>query len=85
VTAREEMLGRIRVALGPAAGAADQVPRAYRTGAGLDPLALISLLTDRLHDYGTAVRRCWPSAAPAGSCCPLASTLPGPARWASTA
>ncbi len=60
MSAREEMLGRIRVALGPAAAAADQVPRAYRTGAGLDPLALISLLTDRLHDYGTAVRRCGP-------------------------
>jgi L-lactate dehydrogenase complex protein LldG len=37
------------------------VPRGYRSSAGLDTGALISLLTERLHDYGTAVRRCPPS------------------------
>jgi L-lactate dehydrogenase complex protein LldG len=34
------------------------VPRAYRTGTDLAAPALISLLTERLHDYGTSVRRC---------------------------
>jgi L-lactate dehydrogenase complex protein LldG len=71
VSARDEVLGRIRAAIGPA-GAADEVPRAYRTGAGLDPPALISLLTDRLHDYGTTVRRCGPDGVPAAVCEALA-------------
>ncbi len=65
MTAREEVLARIRAALGSGAGAAAGVPRAYRTGADLDAPALIALLTDRLHDYGTAVRRCGPDGVPA--------------------
>ena len=69
MTARDEVLARIRAALGgsPAYGAPadDQVPRGYRSSAGLDTGALISLLTERLHDYGTAVRRCPPSGVPA--------------------
>jgi L-lactate dehydrogenase complex protein LldG len=69
VAARDEVLARIRAALGgsPADGAPadDQVPRRYRSSAGLDTGALISLLTERLHDYGTAVRRCPPSGVPA--------------------
>jgi L-lactate dehydrogenase complex protein LldG len=74
VTAREEVLARIRTALGSGAGGTatggtatggtgaggEGVPRAYRTGADLDPPALISLLTQRLHDYGTPVHRCPP-------------------------
>ena len=69
MAARDEVLARIRTALGrsPAAGApaGDRVPRGYRSSAGLDTGALISLLTERLHDYGTAVRRCPPSGVPA--------------------
>jgi L-lactate dehydrogenase complex protein LldG len=65
VTAREEVLARIRAALGSGAGAAAGVPGAHRTGADLDTPALIALLTDRLHDYGTAVRRCGPDGVPA--------------------
>jgi len=78
MAARDEVLARIRAALGgspvggapggsPAGGApgGDQVPRGYRCSAGLDTGALISLLTERLHDYGTAVRRCPPSGVPA--------------------
>ena len=69
MAARDEVLARIRTALGrsPAAGAPadDRVPRGYRSSAGLDTGALISLLTERLHDYGTAVRRCPPSGVPA--------------------
>ena len=69
MAARDEVLARIRAALGgsPAGGApgADQVPRGYRSSAGLDTGALIGLLTERLRDYGTAVRRCPPSGVPA--------------------
>ena len=69
VAARDEVLARIRAALGgsPADGAPadDQAPRGYRSSVGLDTAALISLLTERLHDYGTAVRRCPPSGVPA--------------------
>jgi L-lactate dehydrogenase complex protein LldG len=69
MAARDEVLARIRAALGgpPAdrAPAGDQVPRRYRSSAGLDTGALIGLLTERLRDYGTAVRRCPPSGVPA--------------------
>jgi L-lactate dehydrogenase complex protein LldG len=68
VTARAEILARIRAALGSGAWAGDagagagaeDVPRAYRTDADLGASALISLLTERLRDYGTPVRRCPP-------------------------
>ena len=69
MAARAEVLARIRAALGgpPAdrAPAGDQVPRRYRNSAGLDTGALIGLLTERLRDYGTVVRRCPPSGVPA--------------------
>ena len=67
MAARDEVLARIRTALGRShtagapAPADDRVPRGYRSSAGLDTGALIGLLTERLHDYGTAVRRCPPS------------------------
>jgi L-lactate dehydrogenase complex protein LldG len=57
-SARAAVLARIRTALGTGAAPAGEVPRAYRTGTDLDAPALISLLTERLHDYGTSVRRC---------------------------
>jgi L-lactate dehydrogenase complex protein LldG len=78
VTAREEVLARIRTALGSSAGDAGRaggdavVPRAYRAGADLDIPALVALLTGRLHDYGTAVRRCGPDGVPAAVCQALA-------------
>ena len=69
MAARAEVLARIRAALGgPPADRAkpgDQVPRRYRSSAGLDTGALIGLLTERLRDYGTVVRRCPPSGVPA--------------------
>ena len=65
MTAREEVLARIRTALGDGGGAPDEVPRAYRTSAGLGRPALVGLLTERLHDYGTSVRRCAPDEVPA--------------------
>jgi L-lactate dehydrogenase complex protein LldG len=62
VTAREEVLARIRAALGTGAPPAAEVPRGYRAGVGLDTPAMIGLLSERLHDYGTGVRRCAPGA-----------------------
>jgi L-lactate dehydrogenase complex protein LldG len=66
VTARDEVLGRIRTALGNGSqptllgqpGAA--VPRGYRTDAGMDPAALLDLLAERLTDYRAVVRRVAP-------------------------
>ena len=60
MTAREEMLARIRGALATGTGPAREVPRGYRTTADMDAPALIGLLTERLRDYGTGVRRCPP-------------------------
>jgi L-lactate dehydrogenase complex protein LldG len=56
--ARAEVLARIRAALGSGASAPAAIPRGYRAGTDQDITALISLLTERLHDYGTSVRRC---------------------------
>ncbi len=56
--ARAEVLARIRAALGAGASAPAEIPRGYRSGTDRDIQALISLLTERLHDYGTSVRRC---------------------------
>jgi L-lactate dehydrogenase complex protein LldG len=63
--ARDEVLARIRAALGSrdedaAPPPSREAPGGYRTEADLDTPALISLLTERLHDYGTGVRRCAP-------------------------
>lgn len=58
-TARDEMLGRVRRALGEAP-AAPEVPRAYRTRGELPTPALLDLLEDRLVDYKASVRRAAP-------------------------
>lgn len=59
--AREEVLARIRTALGhPAPPTADLVPRDYRTATGDGQDALLGLLTERLVDYHAKVRRCAP-------------------------
>jgi L-lactate dehydrogenase complex protein LldG len=71
MTAREEVLARIRAALGGtapagpalakgAALAADAVPRGYRTEGELDGTVLLDLLAERLRDYGCTVRRAGP-------------------------
>jgi L-lactate dehydrogenase complex protein LldG len=65
--AREEVLARVRTAVGAGGGAPDDVPRAYRTSAGLGGPALVTLLTERLRDYGTSVRRCAPDEVPAAA------------------
>ena len=56
--ARAEVLARIRAALRSGGSAPARIPRGYRTGTGMATPALIELLTERLHDYGTSVRRC---------------------------
>jgi L-lactate dehydrogenase complex protein LldG len=56
--ARAEVLARIRTALSTGAGAPAGIPRGYLTGTGTATPALIELLTERLHDYGTSVRSC---------------------------
>ena len=56
--ARAEVLARIRAALRSGGSAPAGIPRGYRTGNGMATPALIELLTERLHDYGTSVRRC---------------------------
>jgi L-lactate dehydrogenase complex protein LldG len=65
-TAREEVLSRIRTALGAPAG--ERPPpeqRAYRTSGDLDSDAMLDLLADRLIDYRCSVRRCSPPDLPA--------------------
>ena len=63
MSAREEVLGRIRTALGPSRAEPSEVQRDYRLTDGREPgdPALLDLLTDRLEDYRATVLRCAPS------------------------
>jgi L-lactate dehydrogenase complex protein LldG len=56
MTARDEVLARIRSALG-AAPVVPEVPRDYRRSGDLSPAALLDLLTKRLLDYRATVHR----------------------------
>ena len=84
MTARDEVLARIRSALGPAAAVPD-IPRDYRRSAGLSSEALLDLLTERLVDYKAAVHRITAAELPAV----LSSSVDGrvlvpaelPAEW----
>lgn len=58
MSARDEMLARIRIALGEPRSWSESVPRGYRSKIGLTRGELAGLLTDRLADYGASVRRC---------------------------
>jgi len=60
MTAREEVLGRIRTALGADRALAPEVARDYRTTDDRPPEALRDLLVDRLEDYRASVLRCAP-------------------------
>lgn len=54
--AREEILGRVRTALGAARGSAAGVPRGYRSAAvATDPVALFA---ERVEDYRATVAHC---------------------------
>jgi L-lactate dehydrogenase complex protein LldG len=62
VSARDEVLGRIRTALGPAPDEAGPPAVAgYRQQAGLSPAELLDLLAERLSDYRAIVRRAEPA------------------------
>jgi L-lactate dehydrogenase complex protein LldG len=66
VTARDEVLGRIRTALGGDSGGgahppADPSVAGYRTRGELDSAALLDLLAERLIDYRSQVRRTEPA------------------------
>jgi L-lactate dehydrogenase complex protein LldG len=56
MSARDDVLARVRQALGPTREAAD-VSRSYRVGGELDRAAVLDLFVDRLVDYKAAVRR----------------------------
>jgi L-lactate dehydrogenase complex protein LldG len=63
MSARDEVLGRIRTALGENRAPAPEVVRAYRTTDDVAPgePALLDRLADRLEDYKATVVRCGPS------------------------
>ena len=63
MSARDEVLGRIRTALGPAAPAEGSwpAPDGYRTHARLSTAELLDLLAERLTDYRAVVRRAEPA------------------------
>jgi L-lactate dehydrogenase complex protein LldG len=66
LSARDEVLGRVRRALGdvPPGETAGDVPvaRQYARTLGLSPEAVVERFAERLADYGADVRRCAPGA-----------------------
>ena len=58
MSARDEVLGRIRTALGPDRTGPAPIARGYRTTDDRSPAALLDVLTDRLEDYRGSVLRC---------------------------
>jgi L-lactate dehydrogenase complex protein LldG len=87
MSARDEILGRIRTALGDDRPV-PPVARDYRTSDERSPAELLDVLTDRLEDYKATVVRCAPdgvAAAVAGAVAGLQGdvvTAPGvPADW----
>jgi L-lactate dehydrogenase complex protein LldG len=60
MSARKEILGRIRTALGEG-HAVHPVARDYRTSDPRSPAELLDVLVDRLEDYKATVLRCAPS------------------------
>lgn len=59
MTARDEILGRVRTALGnsPRTPAADEIPRGYRMSTELSAAATVELLAERIADYRATVHR----------------------------
>jgi L-lactate dehydrogenase complex protein LldG len=58
VTAREEILGRIRTALGEDRAPVPDIVRGYRTSDQRPGAELLDVLVDRLEDYQATVLRC---------------------------
>ena len=61
MNAREEVLGRIRTALGENRSPVPEVVRDYRTTDDRPAAELLDVLTDRLEDYRASVLRCSPA------------------------
>ncbi|SOD98136.1 LutC/YkgG family protein [Blastococcus haudaquaticus] len=61
MTAREDILGRIRTALGPDRRVPAEISRDYRLTDDRSPDDLLDVLTDRLEDYKATVVRCGPA------------------------
>ena len=74
MSARDEVLARIRTALGPDRTQLAPIARDYRTTDDRSPATLLDVLTDRLEDYRGSVLRCGPSE--------VASTVAGALRTA---
>jgi L-lactate dehydrogenase complex protein LldG len=74
-TARDEILARLRSALGPDP-VAPPVPREYRGDDDTDPAGRLDLFVDRLIDYKAAVTRCGPD----GTGAAVADALSGVGR-----
>ena len=62
MSARNDVLARIRTALGPDRPAAGEIARDYRTTDDRPREQLLDLLVDRLEDYRASVLRCGPDA-----------------------
>jgi L-lactate dehydrogenase complex protein LldG len=60
MSARAEVLGRIRTALGEAPTPLPEVTRGYRRTDDRPPAVLLDVLVDRLEDYRATVLRCAP-------------------------
>ncbi|UOY02333.1 LutC/YkgG family protein [Blastococcus sp. PRF04-17] len=58
MSAREEILGRIRTALGEHRAPVPDIVRGYRTADGRPTTELLDVLVDRLEDYKATVVRC---------------------------
>ena len=61
MSAREDVLGRIRTALGDSRPPVPEVPRSYRTTDDRTSTELVEVLVDRLEDYRATVVRCPPA------------------------
>ncbi len=60
MNARDDVLARIRTALGPQRAAPPEIARDYRTADDRPRQQLLDVLTDRLEDYRATVLRCPP-------------------------
>jgi L-lactate dehydrogenase complex protein LldG len=58
VSARDEILGRVRKALADADTAAVPVPRGYRSAAAGEHADVVALFAERVEDYRATVTRC---------------------------
>ena len=61
MSSREEILGRIRTALGPDRVTPAEISRDYRLADDRGPGTLLDVLVDRLEDYKASVLRCDPA------------------------